>query len=48
MSKLLFSEKAWEEYLYWQMQDKKILKRINMLLKDIEKMVLKGSENQSS
>ena len=26
---------AWEDYLYWQGQDKKILKRINQLLKDI-------------
>ena len=27
--------KAWEDYLYWQMQDKKTLKRINQLLQDI-------------
>lgn len=37
MSKLLFSEYAWEEYLYWQTQDKKTLKRINNLLQDIER-----------
>jgi len=35
MNKLTFAENAWEEYLYWQINDKKILKRINMLLKDI-------------
>ncbi|MCL2807433.1 MAG: Txe/YoeB family addiction module toxin [Coriobacteriia bacterium] len=35
MSKLAFSENAWGEYLYWQQQDKKTLKRINALLKDI-------------
>ena len=35
MSKIIFTENAWEEYLYWQMQDKKTLKRINLLLKDI-------------
>ncbi len=35
MSNLLFSEDAWKEYLYWQMQDKKTLKRINQLLQDI-------------
>ena len=29
MSKLSFSEQAWQEYLYWQTQDKKTLKRIN-------------------
>ena len=37
MSKLTFSEKAWEDYLYWQQNDKKILKKINALLKDIER-----------
>lgn len=35
MSRLTFTEKAFEEYLYWQKQDKKTLKRINSLLKDI-------------
>ena len=34
--KLTFSTKAWEQYLYWQMTDKKILKRINLLIKDIQ------------
>jgi len=37
MSRLIFSERTWEEYLYWQTQDKKTLKRINKLLKDIER-----------
>jgi toxin YoeB len=37
MSRLIFSERAWKEYLYWQTQDKKTLKRINSLLKDIER-----------
>jgi len=32
---LTFKEKAWNDYQYWQTQDKKILKRINQLLKDI-------------
>jgi toxin YoeB len=36
MKKVWFEE-AWEEYLYWQTQDKKTLKRINKLLKDIER-----------
>lgn len=34
---ILWKEKAWLEYLYWQMQDKKTLKRINNLLKDIDR-----------
>ena len=35
MSKIVFSEKAFEEYMYWQTQDRKTLKRINLILKDI-------------
>ena len=35
MGKLIFAEKAWEDYLYWQEADKKVLKRINLLLRDI-------------
>ena len=35
MGKVIFAEKAWEDYLYWQEVDKKTLKRINLLLKDI-------------
>ena len=36
MKKIWFDE-AWDDYTYWQTQDKKTLKRINMLLKDIER-----------
>ena len=36
MRKIWFDE-AWEDYLYWQNQDKKTLKRINILIKDIER-----------
>ena len=32
-----FAEKGWEDYDYWQTQDKKTLKRINTLLKDIKR-----------
>ena len=35
--KLLWHDKAWEEYLYWQTQDKKTLKKINRLLTDISR-----------
>ena len=31
----LWQDEAWEEYLYWQTQDKKTLKKINRLLTDI-------------
>lgn len=33
----VWSDDAWEDYLYWQTQDKKTLKKINSLLKDIER-----------
>ena len=33
----IWSDEAWEDYLYWQTQDKKTLKRINQLLKDIDR-----------
>ena len=32
-----WSDKAWDDYLYWQMQDKKKLLKINKLVKDIER-----------
>ena len=35
-------DEAWADYLYWQQQDKKTLKRINALLKDIERNGYKG------
>lgn len=41
MNKVWFDE-AWEDYLYWQLQDKKMLKRINTLLKDIERNNFEG------
>ena len=34
---ILFSPRAWEEYTQWQQEDKKTLKRINLLVKDIER-----------
>ena len=32
-----WSDEAWEEYLYWQTQDKKIIRKINNLIKDIDR-----------
>ena len=34
---LKFTEDAWADYCYWQNQDKKTLKRINKLIKDIQR-----------
>jgi toxin YoeB len=33
--KLAWTAEAWEDYLYWQSQDRKVLKRINVLIADI-------------
>jgi len=32
---LVWDDNAWQDYLWWQQQDRKILKRINLLLQDI-------------
>lgn len=40
--KLIFSSHAWEDYLYWQKSDKKILKRINELIKAIQREPFEG------
>ena len=40
--RLIFSENAWQDYLYWQKTDKKKLKRINTLLQDIQRNKYEG------
>jgi toxin YoeB len=40
--RLIWSEKSWEDYLYWQSHDKKVLKKINTLLKDIKREPFDG------
>ena len=35
--KKIWSEKSWDDYLYWQKQNKNILNKINLLIKDIER-----------
>lgn len=39
---LKFFPTAWDDYLYWQREDKKLLKRINELIKDIQRSPFKG------
>ncbi|MFZ2207895.1 MAG: Txe/YoeB family addiction module toxin [Porticoccaceae bacterium] len=39
---LIFAEQAWDDYLYWQKTDKKLLERINALIKDISRTPLTG------
>lgn len=40
--KILWEERAWQEYCYWQSQDKKTLKRINTLIRDIQRDFFNG------
>lgn len=40
--KLLWEDRAWEEYLQWQTQDKKTLKRINALIRDMQRSPFSG------
>ena len=40
--KLIFTENAWEDYLYWQTTDIKILNRINKLIKEIKRNPFHG------
>ena len=40
--KLIFSEETWEDYWYWQQDDKKMLKRINLLIRDIQRTPCAG------
>jgi len=42
VSKIVFAEKAWENYLYWQKHDKNMIKKINQLVKDIERTPFDG------
>ncbi len=39
---LIFSDHAWDDYLYWQKTDKKMVKRINSLIKDIQHSPFEG------
>ena len=40
--RLLWDDRAWEEYILWQKQDKKTLKKINALIKDIQRNPFDG------
>ncbi len=39
---LIFADHAWDDYLYWQKTDKKMVKRINSLIKDIQHSPFEG------
>jgi toxin YoeB len=46
--KLIFSEHAWEDYLYWQRTDRTLLKRINMLIQEIRRSPFAGTGKPES
>ena len=43
MSKIIFAEYAWEDYLYWQIHDKNALDKINKLIKEVQRHPFIGS-----
>ncbi len=43
--KITFSKNSWEDYVSWQKEDKKILKKINKLIKDIQRTPFDGIGN---
>ena len=40
--KLIFSEQAWEDYLYWQRTDRKVLEKVNTLIREIQREPFSG------
>ena len=40
--KLTFSDEAWDDYLYWQDTDRSMLRRINLLIKDVRRSPYEG------
>jgi toxin YoeB len=40
--KLIFSERAWEDYLYWQETDRRLVNRIHQLIRDIQREPFSG------
>jgi toxin YoeB len=40
--KKLWTDRGWNDYLHWQTEDKKVLKKINSLIKDIERSPYEG------
>jgi toxin YoeB len=42
MGSIIFSENSWGDYLYWQSQDKKTVKRINQLLTEMSRTPFEG------
>ena len=41
--KLIFADEAWEDYLYWQKQDKRMVERINKLIRETQREPFSGA-----
>ncbi|MCF1750614.1 Txe/YoeB family addiction module toxin [Mariniradius sediminis] len=41
--KIIFLSTGWEDYLYWQETDKKVLRKINSLIKEVERSPFQGA-----
>jgi toxin YoeB len=41
--RLIFSEQAWQDYLYWQKTDRKLVQRVNALIKEISRTPFDGT-----
>jgi len=42
VNRLIFADQAWDDYMHWQANDQKIVKRINLLIKDIKREPFSG------
>jgi len=40
--RIIFSKNSWEDYTSWQIEDKKMLRKINLLIKDIQRSPYEG------
>ncbi len=46
--KLVFSQQAWEEYLWWQKTDRKVVQRINGLIQEVQRTPFEGTGKPES
>ena len=47
MKKITFSRNGWEDYIYWETEDKKIVRKINSLIKNIQSMFAEARVDMS-
>jgi len=43
MANLVFLPEAWDDYMYWQRQDRKTLRRVNLLLQEVSRAAFRGT-----